>query len=119
MSQMMSRTLRSCLTPRARIALAALGIGLCTAGSALAQPIQGPEDQACRDEATRRVMGEQSAVDPYVRGRQYWSACMARSGSAAAPAGAKAGRAAARRGGKAAMTRVATRGKGKGKARRR
>jgi hypothetical protein len=70
-----------------RTALFAAGLGLALAGAAQAQPIQGPQDQACRDEATRRVFSEPNPrnVDPYVRGRQYWTACMARGKAKAAP----------------------------------
>lgn len=76
-------------------ALGALGLGLVWAGGALAQsqPVSGPQDQACRDEATRVVMGQPvPGADPYVRGRQIWEQCMARSRGGSAKAKGKKGK---------------------------
>lgn len=69
-----------------RMALLAAGLGLGLAGAAQAQPIQSPQDQACRDEATRRVFSDPNPrnLDPYARGRVFWNACMARGKSKAA-----------------------------------
>lgn len=68
-------------------AFAFIVVGTTVAG---AQPIQSPQDQACRNEATRQVMGNpQPGVDPYVRGRQIWTACMARSGKGVRSGGGK------------------------------
>ena len=66
------------MTTALSVALLAAGLGL--AGTAEAQPIQGPQDQACREEATRRVFSDPNPanLDPYARGRQIWNACMAR-----------------------------------------
>jgi hypothetical protein len=60
--------------------LVAAGLGLALSGAAQAQPIQSPQDQACRDEATRRVFSDPNPqnLDPYARGRVFWNACMAR-----------------------------------------
>lgn len=62
-------------------------LGIPCAGPAAAQqppvpPVQGPQDQACRDEAKRRVFTEPGSGSLYARGKVYWEACMAR----AAPA---------------------------------
>lgn len=72
---------------RKALAAAGLSLGLAVAlpGAAGAQPIQGPQDQACRDEAARRVFSEPNPrnLDPYARGRVFWNACMARSKASA------------------------------------
>ena len=51
-------------------------------GMAFAQhpPVQSPQDQACRDEAGRRVFSEPNpaGLGLYDRGRQYWTECMRR-----------------------------------------
>jgi hypothetical protein len=74
-----------------RTALLAAGIalGFAAPASAQSQPIQSPQDAACREEATRRVFGDPNPgnVDPYVRGRQFWNACMARAKSKGTPRG--------------------------------
>lgn len=61
---------------------AAFGLGLiaCWAGAAGAQPIQSPQDAACRNEARAKVF---SAPDPqglglHGVGRQIYTACMQR-----------------------------------------
>lgn len=63
-----------------RAAGLSLGLALALPSAAEAQPIQGPQDQACREEATRRVFSDPNPrnLDPYARGRQIWTACMAR-----------------------------------------
>lgn len=68
------------MTSSFRTALLAAGLAIGLVGAAQAQPVQGPQDQACRDEATRRVFSDPNPrnLDPYARGRQYWTACMAR-----------------------------------------
>lgn len=75
----MTRT-RTALFTTLSTMLVGSGLWLGCAAPAQAQPIQSPQDQACRDEATRRVFSEPNPqnLDPYARGRVFWNACMAR-----------------------------------------
>lgn len=65
-----------------RIALVTLALVVATAGAhAQNQPIQGPEDAACRGEAQSKVFGAPNpqGLSLYALGEQIYRACMSRS----------------------------------------
>ena len=68
-----------------------LGMTVLGAGTGAAQPIQSPQDAACRNEARARVFStpDPQGLGPYAVGRQIYTACMQR---AQAPQGRRAKR---------------------------